>query len=184
MNLFKAAHCDTNELTVLCCFPSKRKDLLYHLWTNSWCTFLRRHYPVLFYTFFQSLLWNICIYYLFYKCQCLSLKDSAPANFFWLLLTLELAQDRTGGQTKKKKTTGVWLKKERFQKEMQKYTEGFQCLGLVSKAAGLKFSSFFWGGGAGEKSSCRPKPSNNWKILSFFFLSNYHNNTYIILTVC
>lgn len=40
MNLFKAACCDTNELTVSRCFPSRRRDLLYHVWTNSWCILL------------------------------------------------------------------------------------------------------------------------------------------------
>lgn len=77
----------------------------------------------------------------FIKFHRLSLKDAQQlANFFW-----PQSQLNTGQVAKPKQSRGIWLKKERFQKELQKKKiDWLPVFGAyfqnVSKEAGLNFS--------------------------------------------
>lgn len=141
MNLFKAARCDTNELTVLCCFLSTRKDLLYHLWANSCCTFFRKQYPLLIYTSFS-------VSFMEYTCFLFLLLS------FTAFLSKTLSNWLTSFDPRVSSTQDKWpnqnnpeaydLRKKDFRKNCKKRIDWLPVFGAyfqnVSKEAGLNFS--------------------------------------------
>lgn len=123
MNLFKAARCDTNELTVLCCFP----------WLRRGCHKLWVYAP-------RSASIGLCrLSYRAYACVLLLFKVLSP---------FELSAGLVSGQTKAIQRHNDLSGRKDFRKNCKRST-GFQGLRLASKVIRLNFS-FFSGGGVGK----------------------------------